>query len=607
MIARNSWQYSTDTQAPTGAEALDAIDGWADVPTQRRRVLASALRALARVEGLPLEAVRLDAVASVAALERASPAAAGVAATTLRGYVGALRFVLRRLGLLAPLRRRPAPVDDPAWAPLLSTLPPGKAFGRLRAFAAWCAAEGIAPAAVQPGTLDAFAEARTATRGGSKARDQARRVATQWNRAQAEIQGWPAVRLGLSGRARQLSFPFAAYPASLQREVEDYLTAIGGGSEGDDLYGGDHKCPHRTVRPATVKARHYGLRRVLWGGVQACIPPASIASLRTVTTPDFVKASLGWHFRRGGNKVGKDLGALAATIASVANYLYLPADEWAVLKPLLAKATPPQQTEITPRNAALLDKLSEPVTRARLLHLPGRLMREATRLREGWTDRAGIGHAPRPVDAAWLAGLAVAIEVLLHAPIRRENLVRLRLGDQLRLARVQRGAWRGTLLIPPDEVKNGRLIEVPLEAASVALIREYLETFRPALKHAATAWLFPGQASPDAPRDAAAFGTAISETVHEHVGVRVHPHAFRAFAGSLILEANPHAIDDVRAVLGHATFVTALAYYRRSSQREAAGRLSDTLARQRRETRLLASASTRHMGGPACRRPRKRA
>jgi len=589
---------------PTVAEALTAVASWEELPHSRRRVLVTGLHTLARLEGKPPEAVRLDPVAAIARMEATSPAALGVAASTFANYRAGVRYVMRRLGLLASQRPRTRPASDPAWTALLQTLPSGPGFNRLRTFVSYCSAEGILPTEVQQAILDRYAEMRAATRGGTKSQDHARRVVNQWNQAIRECPGWPPTRLGLREQALNRSPPFDAYPESLQREITAYLDTIGQ-TQAAGLFSGPARRP---VKPSTVTSRNYCLRRLLHGAVQNGIPMDRLAELRSVVDPAFIRAALDWHYHRSGNQLTSDLGQMAATIASVAQYLNLPQTNptlWAEIKHILARVKPPQREEITEHNARLLDALGDPVTRAKLLHLPARLIQEAARLRDGWTDRKGLAHMPRPTEAGYLAGIAVVIEVLLHAPMRRDNLLHLRIGHELRLAAIGRGKWRGTICIAGEAVKNRRRIEFPLEADSIALIRDYLDDFRPALPNADTEWLFPGQAGRDRPRNKTSFGTAISQTIHEHVGVRVNPHAFRAFAGALILEANPHAIDDVRAVLGHSSFATAMVYYRRNSQKEAAGRLSDMLACHRRATRLLAGARSPQLGGrPAWRRTR---
>lgn len=589
----------------TVAEAIILTAGWADRTDHHRRLMATTLRMVEELDQRPYEATQLDLadplilagkrpaeailldpVRSLALLERASPKALGIAPGTLLNRISALRYILRRLGMLASLRPRAPEITDPRWRELVAALPEGPDYSRLRTFAATCAADGIVPAEVSWATLNAAAERRAAERGGAKAHDYARRVGVQWNRAAKLVPGWPQTRLGQRANPRQYSLPFDAYPPSLVAEVEAYLTDIGAPKVSKGLFSGESRPD--PVKPSTVTTRMYCLRRLLWGAVQGGISKEDLTNLRVVATPAFAMASLNWHFCRAG-EVNADLGQMAATIASVAQYLKLPEPEWAALKPVLAKATPPARTEITERTARLLDQLADRTRRLKLLHLPEYLMREAARMRDGLPDRRGKVRPPQPEAAAWLAATAVAIEILLHAPMRLINLQTLRLGTELQLSQVTRGQWRGTIFLAAASVKNKRRLEVPLQPESIALIRAYLNEHRPSLPGVGSTWLFPGHGGPDRPRHKGAFGQAITEAVEQWVGVRLNPHAFRALAGAMILEANPHAIDDVRAILGHACFETAMIYYRRCCQRDASDRLSGAIAGQRSTTRLDAS------------------
>ena len=574
------------SQAPTAAEALLLVRSWGDLKDSRRRDLANALNGLIALAGLPAEAIRLDPEHSLALMDRASPNALGVAPSTLANRHACLRFIFRRLGLLAPRRVRAPEVSNPAWASLLERLPKGPRFARLKALLAYCVAEGIPPAGVQPATLDSFAEVVRLERGGAKARDHARRVGIQWNQAVREIEGWPAVRLGLRAKANHTSLPFSAYPESLQREIEFYLSSIGAGANAD-LFPELGQPVRRPVAASTVTTRMYSLRRLLWGAVQSGTSVEQLTSLQQVTSPIFIMASLRWHHQRAG-EVNDDLAQLAATVASVANHLDIGDVAWAAIKPLLKRATPPPREGLTERNEAVLQALDDHITRSKLIHLPAFLMKKAARMRDGWTDHRGQHHQPNPLNAAWLASAAAAIEVLLHVPMRIRNLQELRIGQELRLTSVGLRRWRGELTISYVKIKNKVPLSMPLGDETIALLRDYLENFRGSLANASTTWLFPGEASPDRPRDKQAFGQAISEVIQDYVGVRVNPHAFRAFAGSVILAANPHAIDDVRAILGHRSFETAMIYYRRHNQRAAAERLSTALAGQRRKTKTLA-------------------
>ncbi len=566
---------------PTVAEARIALAAWAVTPVARQR-LDTGLTFLTRLYGLPAEAIRLDPAQILADLDRASPVAFNIKQVTLQNQRSAVRTVLRRLGLLAA-REPSKPSQDADWSALVEALPAVHHPHRLRAFAAFCESAGITPAAVDSGTLGAFLAHRIATRGGPNERENARRVAVQWNKATGTIPGWPQAHLELPPvEGRQLSLPFSAYPAALQQEIGAYLDQMTH-SDGTKLFDDNG---YRALSPETRDTRRHALRRLLWGGVQSGMAPERFRSLRVMVQPEVIKTVMTWHFERTGRQVNADMGVLSATIGSLARYLRLPDDEFKAVKALIKKATPPRRKEMTAKNVKLLNDLDDPRTQARLLRLPSILMKEAARMRGGWTDRQGVLHLPRPHEAAWLASVAAAIELALHAAIRRRSLTTLRIGEHVRFVETRKGRWTGSIHIPGEEIKNGIGVEVPLTPESTELMRAYIQEFRPLGPNADSDWLFPNRDHADRSRTPAGFAKAIASAIEQRVGLRVNLHAFRAYAGSLVLSANPHAIDDVRAILGHSGFETAMIFYRRSNQQGAARRLSDEIAKRRRRTGL---------------------
>ncbi len=76
-----------------------------------------------------------------------------------------------------------------------------------------------------------------------------------------------------------------------------------------------------------------------------------------------------------------------------------------------------------------------------------------------------------------------------------------------------------------------------------------------------------------------------------HVGIRMHTHLFRAFAGALLLEEYSATIEDLRLILGHRTLSTALAYYASRQPQRAARNLDALVTRRKAETRPLAAAA----------------
>lgn len=566
--------------APTLAAAMAEVRSWEDTSLPRRRAFCRALSMVATLErGLP-ENVILDAKRTISLLEGASPAQAGMQASTLANLRAAVRFVMRRLGLLAPRRAATSKVIGGDWAGLVKKLPGEVDFHRLRQFVAFCAERGTSPQAVSLQTLEDYGLHREATWGGAKRADHIRRVAALWRRAAKLLPEWPQTPIKPAPE-RQLSFDFDAYPAPLATEVERYLSEIAAPETVIKIF--DHDSSRPAVSKATVNTRRYGLRRLFFGAVKNGFPIERINSLAIVVQQDFIKTALEYHFDRNGQKKNADIESLAATIASVMNYLKIPDPHRSQIKDLLKKVKPDPQLEITKKNANILHEYGDPTLRLKLLHLPAFLMKKAMKMRDGWTDKQGRVHAPKPIDAAWLATLAAAIEIELHLPLRIRNLVELRLGEEITLAKSPSGKWRGQIRVDASVTKNGIGVATELNGESLQLVRTYLDEYRSNLPNAHTNWLFPGKTSPLKPRDKATFGAAIAETVHQYVGFRVNPHAFRCIVATLILEADPNAIDDVRAILGHSTFDTALKYYRGNETKGAAARHSQNLTQMRRK------------------------
>jgi hypothetical protein len=567
------------TSQQTVAEVLGLIDEWTDQTDRRRRDFRAALRILARASGRPLDAVHLSPETVRDLLGRNTAKSLHISDASLASYRSALRYVLRRLGLLPPATtaRRELP---PNWSALLDGLPDRFSPMTLGGFAAFCAARSLGPREVDDAVLQAYAEHLREADIRVKAWDRARRVATVWNRAGDVVTGWPAHRLtAVQPRNNRYAPAFTAYPATLQAEIARFAARIGGGTTAEgtsSLFTGDG--PPVRLRSTSVRSRLASLRVALAALVHTGTTLDEITSLAFLV--ERRRTVLDWHFVRAGRRANQTTSAIASTLAIIAKHeLKLSDDALRAVLDDLRRARPPVQREMTPKNTARLRALEDPSVQAALLRLPQRLMLLAKRMRDGWTDAAG-DHPPQPHRAAWLASIAVAVEILTCCPLRLSNLVGLRIGVHLQSANGRRGRFTH-LSIEPHETKNRVRIECPIERQTADLLAVYVRDFRPLLAPPGSDWVFPSREHADRPRDKAGFGTAITQAIHEHVGVRMHPHLFRSFAGALILSDNPHALDDLRAVLGHMGFETAIRHYRSASTRGAAERLNRLVAARR--------------------------
>ena len=213
---------------------------------------------------------------------------------------------------------------------------------------------------------------------------------------------------------------------------------------------------------------------------------------------------------------------------------------------------------LSTKNRQRLAAFDDPANVALLLHLPDRL----TRLAKSQTGRT----------AAVTMQLAVAIEILIMAPIRIANLTGLRLGQELQWTQPgNSGVLQITL--EPDAVKNGVPVEHELPPASAKLVKTYVEAYRPILFANIGDWLFPGKNSQC--KNSSGFSEQIKKTIHRHTGLTVNPHLMRHIGGKLFLDKNPGLYGTLARVLSDNLETVMNAYT--GTEAKAAGRHFDNV------------------------------
>jgi hypothetical protein len=502
----------------TAVMALDAIASWQELSDQRRRNLQTAVRMLARAFGRPLETIGMEPKAIAARLDATGPVACGLSPSSFTTYRAMLRDVLRRLGVLDPKGGAREPLPD-AWQSLIGALPGRLGGFRLGRFARFCASLGLGPAQVADATLAAYFAHLQSVDMKATARDNVRRVADDWNRAAGTIPGWPCVRLASpEADARQYTFPFSDFPSAFQTDVARFQRRLTR-EPGEPLFADG---PNAQLRPASVQSRMVSLRGAAAALVHSGVPIAAVTSLSVLVEPANARKIMEFHFTRAGDRRSHVLGSVADTLRILGKYhCALTADDRAQLLADTKQAKPRKQAGMTAKNSSRLMALEDPVRRACLLHLPEHLLREATKKRDGWTDRRGVEHLPREKEAAWLAGVAAAIEIVLHCPLRIENLAGLRIGQHL-LAEGSRGGRITHLRIMPESTKNEVLIEWPIGRETSAFLDRYIREFRLLLQHAGGDWLFPARNGADMGRRKGGLAVAMKHEVHRAIGVAMN-------------------------------------------------------------------------------------
>jgi len=226
----------------------------------------------------------------------------------------------------------------------------------------------------------------------------------------------------------------------------------------------------------------------------------------------------------------------------------------------------PLPAGLTIKNEDLLRRFDDPRLLRSLIALPDRLWREASR------EPAGSGRA------FLLFQNAIAIDLLIHAPLRMHNLSALAYDRHLHWTQ---GAGKPVLLVlGAEETKNKEKIDLELPAVLGDRLWKFRNSIAPAVIGSKPENVFVTWGG--TPRGQAALALAITNTVRRRLGVRLTPHQFRHLAAKIYLDQNPGGFELVRQLLGHKNLKTTIGAYAGINTRRA-GRAHARLLMQIRE------------------------
>jgi hypothetical protein len=577
----------TPPEPPSLAAAIAAVGTWDDLLPEPRNSMIAALNKLKKIFGAPAESIRLDPEELTRRFRQASPVALGLTAGSLAVYKGHIRRVLRRLGVI----RRPPPKRPLTreWQELLERLPDRFTSLKLRDFIGWCSDRLIPPVSVGNGTLAEFAAWRRFNRIKGDPWDFARRCAKTWNRVAQTVQGWPITELTAPKTGFHYTLPFDAYPSSLVADVEAFRHRLSGDGE-PGLYTSEFGFD--PLRPVSVENRMQGIRMALAALLECGVRREDICSLADIVGPDRMKMILSWHWQRAGRQVTGNVGVIADTLRVIAKYhVRLTGTALDEVLAIAKTAKPKKRSRMTEKNEMRLAQFDDHTVLAMTVNMARECLMPLA---------AAHMEAGRYREAAWTASLALAIEILLRCPMRLTTLTNLRLGHEI--VGLGRDKQLYThFLIGGVRTKTGEPLRCKISPELCAVIDTVVTEYRAFIGGAASEFLFASRDYDDRPRAATRLGTAMTEAFREHVGIELSPHLFRALAGKLILDENPGAIEEIRLLLGHTTFNTAMQYYISHQPQRAALRHDARMSTLQRRTRALARAA--FAGGGKPRRP----
>ena len=321
----------------------------------------------------------------------------------------------------------------------------------------------------------------------------------------------------------------------------------------------------RALAPRTLGLQRMHILSAVTAAVAAGIPVDQITSLASLVEPETFRALLRHRWRQDGGRLTAYTHNGACTLVAIAaEWVKAPADTVANLKTLRGKlGTMP--SGLTEKNQALLRVFDDPRLIAALVQLPDKLWH---------TARRGLSRSRRRpfIDLQ----SALAIDILVHVPLRLQNLASLRFDTHLHWPQ---GRHKPALLtFGSDETKNDLALEFEIPTVLADRLWVYRNEIVPAVI---------GQ-RPQAvgkPRISETIKITIVKTVRKHLGAKLTPHQFRHLAAKIVLDANPGAYELVRQLLGHKNLKTTTNFYAGVDTRRA-GRAHAELVMQLRESKL---------------------
>jgi integrase len=530
----------------TLADIHDRIRHDPAIGSRRRQEEMSALKRAATVLGMDFAQLPATSLL-MRRLAEACPLRQGIQPRRWSNIRSLVACAIARY--VRPGSRRGLTPLSPAWRRLANLA--GDKFEPIRVsqFMRFCSARGIAPEQVGQSTFDDF---RVDLREGLRKDPEQAYWATvaNWNRYARSIPGWHAFQATPPEPRKTLwTLPWSSFP-ELSASKDRWLKGL----DGSDPLG-----DRPVLRPRTIRSMDYMMREAASALVLQGCDAAGLREVSDLASLQAFKSVLRYMLSRRGNVPGGHLVQVAWLLKAIATHTghapKVDIDEMrAVIGRMDAKLRA-QQPGMTRTNRSRLRPFDDPETVRLLLTLPQRLVREATRPRTR-RNRQAPQSGRAAYRAARLVMMAVAIELLLMAPMRIKNLAELDLEEHF--TRLPDGqVW---IAIPGREVKNEQDLDYPLPGPSVELLNLYLGRYRPVLVKGTTSTaLFPSPTKGF--RRPADLGIAIKTTIGIHTGLIINPHLFRHIGSKLYLDMNPGAYEVLRQVLGHTSATTTRTFY----------------------------------------------
>lgn len=200
---------------------------------------------------------------------------------------------------------------------------------------------------------------------------------------------------------------------------------------------------------------------------------------------------------------------------------------------------------------------------------------------------ADADEAPGPLERAIRFRDGLMFALLIARPVRRRNLVGIRLGHNLK-----RNGDGYVLVYSGEETKNHQPLEFPLPEVLAPMIDRYLTVHRPCV---------PGSGTHDGFWESAKGGPLGSEAVYDRIcrrtraafGHPINPHLFRDIAATMLAVEDPAHVGVAKDLLGHTRLDMTERYYNQADALEASRTHQQCILALRRKLAQTATDSRR--------------
>jgi len=538
----------------------------------RRREICSAITTVAKWLNMPPEMIPAAMSYLRPRLSRLHPIQLGVSERRIQNVRSLLLSAFRIAGISTKLAPYMAKMSSD-WQQLWDLME-GDRYARteLSRLFRYCSANGTVPSEMSDAISSDFLTALEAESLIKKPKVRHQSVCRVWNRLAGDhaASGWPQIELNIPKYDDRLyGVDGSLVSDAIKDDLADYLSHLAG----TDLFGSMSK----PFRPKSVEIFRGHLWRYLSALHHSGVDLTEVISLDELVVPAMFERGMRWFYERNGKKTSKHIGEVAWAVRCYAIKYRACDDDVLAFYQRAIERLRIKTPGLSNKNRTAMAQFNDPKAVTRYVALPSTL----------WTRAVEISltteGAKKRKAAQIMVQAAIAIEIMMFAPIRIHNLSTIRLDEHM--------GWQADRLrlsFPAHEVKNDQALDFLLPAEASERIKRYIKDWRSLFIPVTNPYLFPGRNGK--PKDQSALRNQMKKAIFDHTGLQMTPHQFRHAAAKLLLDARPGHYEVVRKLLGHKSLTTTYAHYA-GAETDAAVELYDDIILQLRRPAAIQSAT----------------